>query len=58
MQDVVQEPDTRRWRAVLDRDPASDGEFFYGVTSTRDLLPAHLPITASPSVQSQLLRNG
>ena len=35
MQEIVQESDGRRWQAVLNRDPGSDGEFFYGVTSTR-----------------------
>ena len=27
--------DTARWAAVLSRDPAADGSFFYGVSSTR-----------------------
>jgi AraC family transcriptional regulator, regulatory protein of adaptative response / methylated-DNA-[protein]-cysteine methyltransferase len=53
MQDVVQEADTRRWRAVLDRDPASDGEFFYGVTSTgiycRPTCPSRRPLRSRVS---------
>lgn len=40
--------DDARWEAVIQRDRAADGAFYYAVRTTR-LLPAVVPGTARPT---------